>query len=72
MRKFSSVEKRIIRELTTHEAQTTEGLIQVALFIEDLLIKPDNDLSLLVRPSESDVYVSFPEGKHEAARGEFI
>jgi len=72
MRKFSNVEKDIIRELTTHEALTTEGLIQVVVFIEDLLIEPENNLSLLLRPSESSVYVSFPEEELETARGKFI
>ncbi|NBB85027.1 MAG: hypothetical protein GVY12_02230 [Bacteroidetes bacterium] len=72
MRKFSNVEKCLIRELITHEALTNEGLIQVAVFIEDLLIEPDKNLSLLLRPSESSVYVSFPEEEREAARGKFI
>jgi len=72
MRKFSNVEKRIIRELITHEALATESLIQVGVFIEDLLIEPDNNLSLLLRPSESAVYVSFPEEELETARDKFI
>ena len=72
MRKFSNVEKRIIRKLTTHEALTTEGLIQVGVFIEDLLIEPENNLSLLLSPSESSAYVSFPEEELETARDKFI
>lgn len=65
MRKLSSLEKEILDKLINSPALKEQGLILCAKFLEDNYIGKDFEMSLLVKCSTKQVFMSIPKKKQD-------
>ncbi len=61
MRKFSNLEKDIIKSLIKHDHVREQGLIQMATLVNDFNTEHDYNLSILIDSTRNQVMLSIPE-----------